>query len=208
MFETSRTRNLLNGDSPAKKQNISNFHIHSLPGPQVKRVYKFLPKNDIYDTIVLFIGGNDLFSGKAQSNISASEQVQEISDLAILLLTRAKRVFVLGIPHRHYQPERTKEVNALLASGRESWKFRGICRQVYSDKHLRRDKVHLSSNALNGIIYILKGKTLYNYYRPELELKGNPQVIECCEVCKCLSWTEEDYDWLSEVSNLVRRNAR
>ena len=152
LFKTSRTRNLLIGDSQAKKLNIANFNILSLPGAQVKHVYIFLPRKDIYDAIVLFIGGNDLFSGKAQSNISASELVQEIYDLANLLLTRAKRVFVLGIPHRHYQPERTKEVNALLASRRESWKFRGISRQVYSDKHRRKDEVHLSSDALKGII--------------------------------------------------------
>ena len=191
---SSRTRNLLIGDSKAKKLNIANFNILSLTGAQVKHVYKFPPKKHIYETIVLFIGGNDLISGKAQSNISSSELVQEISDLANLLLTRAKRVFVLGIPHRHYQPDCTKEVNALLASRRESWKFQGISRQVYCDKHLRRDKVHLSSDALNGITYILKGKILYNHYRPELELEGHPQVIECCEVCKCFSWTEHEYD--------------
>ena len=208
MFKTSRTRNLLIGDSQAKKLNIANFNLLSLPGAQLKHVYKFLPKKDIYDTIVLFIGGNDLFSGKAQSNISASELVQKISDPANLLLTRAKRVFVLGIPHRHYQPELTKKVYSFLASRRESWKFRGISRQVYSDKHLRSDEVPLSSDALNGIIYMLKGKILYNYYRPELELEGHPQIIECCEVCKYLSWTEEDYDQLSEISNFVRRNAR
>ena len=144
--------------------------------------------------MVPFIGGNDLFSGMAQSNISASELVQEISDLANLLFTRAKRLFVLGSPHRHYQPKRTKEVNALLTSRRESWKLRGISRQVYSDKHLRRDKVHLSSDALNGIIYILKSKILYNCFRPELKLERHPQVIDCCEVSNCLSWTEEDYD--------------
>ena len=138
LFKFSGTRNLLIGDGQAKNLNIANFSILSFSGAQVKHVYKFLPKNDIYDTIVLSIGGNGLFSGKAQSNISASELVQQISDLANLLLTRAKRVFVLGIPHRHYQPECTKEVNALLASRRESWKFRGISRQVYSDKHLRR----------------------------------------------------------------------
>ena len=108
LFKTSRTKNLLIGDSQAKKLNKANFNILSLPGAQVKHVYNFLPKKDICDTIVLFIGGNGLFSGKAQSNISASKLVQEISDLANLLLTRAKRVFVLGIPHRHFQPELTK----------------------------------------------------------------------------------------------------
>ena len=136
LFKTFRLRNLIIGDSQAKKLNIENFNILSLPGAQVKHVYKFLPKKDIYDTIVLFSGGDNLFSGKAQSNISAGELVQDISDPASLLLTRAKRVFVLGIPHLHYQRERTKGVNALLASRRESWKFRGISRQVYSDKNL------------------------------------------------------------------------
>ena len=106
LFKTSRIKNLIIGNSQAKKLNIANFHIFSLPGAQVKHVYKFLPKEDIYDTIVLFIGGNNLFSGKAQSNISASQLVQKISDLSNFLFTRAKRVFVLGIPHRHYQPER------------------------------------------------------------------------------------------------------
>ena len=194
LFKTSRTRNLLIGDGQARQLNIAIFNILSLPGAQGKHVYKVLPKKDIYDTIVLFIGGNDIFSGKAQSNISASELVPEFSDLANLLLTRSKKVFVLGIPYRHYQPERTEEVNASLASRRESWKFRGISRQFYSCKHLRKDKVHLSSDFLNGIIYILKGKILYNSYRPELELEGHPQVIECCEVCNGLSWTEEDYN--------------
>ena len=208
LFKTSGTGNLLIGDSQAKKLNKANFNISSLPGAQVKHVYEFLPKKYIYDTIVLFIGGDDLFSGKVQSNTSATELVQEISDIANLLLTRAKRVFVVGIPHRHYQPERTKEVNALLASRRECWKFRGISRQVFSDKHLRKYKVHLSSDALNGIICILKGKILYNFFRPELELERHPQIFECCEVCKCFSRTEEDYYWLSEVSNLVRRNGR
>ena len=197
LFKTSRTRNMISGESQAKKLNIASFNILSLRGDQVKHVYKFIRKKDIYDTIVLFIGGKDLFSGEAQSSFSASELVQGISDLANLLLTRAKRVFVLGIPHRQYQPERRKEVNASLASWRESWKFRGISRHVYSDIHLRKDKVHLSSDALNGNIFILKGKILYNCYRPELELEGHPKAFECCGVCKCLSWTGEDYDWLS-----------
>ena len=193
-FKTSRTRNLVIGESQAKKLNVAIFNILSLPGTQVKHVYKFLPKKDICDTIDLFIGGNDLFSGKAQSNISASELVQEIFDLANLLLTRAKMVLVLGIPHRHYQPELTKEVNALLASRLESWKFRGNSRQVYSDKHLRKEKLHLTSDALNGIIHIFTGKILYNYYRLELELEGHPQGVACCKVCECLSWTGEGYD--------------
>ena len=167
LSKTSRTRKLLMGDSQARKLNIANFNILPLPGAQVKHVCKIPPKKDIYDTIVLFIGGNDLLSGKDQSNTSAGELVQDISDLANLLLTRAKRVFVFGIPHLCYQAESIKNVND-LHSRQNFWDFRDFFRQVYSDKHLRKDRVQLSSDALNGIIYILKGKNLYNFYRPEI----------------------------------------
>ena len=51
-LKTSRTRNLLFGDSQAKKLNIASFNILSLPGGQVKHVYEFLPKKTT--TILLF----------------------------------------------------------------------------------------------------------------------------------------------------------
>ena len=40
LFKTSRTKNLLIGDSQAKKLNIANFNVISLPGAQVNHVYK------------------------------------------------------------------------------------------------------------------------------------------------------------------------
>ena len=61
-------------------------------------------------------------------------------------------------------------------------------------------------NIANFNILSLPGAEIKHVYK--LKLEGHPQVIECCELCKCLSWTEEDYDWLSKVSNLVLRNAR
>ena len=78
-------------------------------------------------------------------------------------------------------------VNALLASRKEGWKFRGFSRQIYSDKHLKRDNVHLSSNALSGIGYILESKILYKRFCPELEEEGYSHIIECKGICKCLS---------------------
>ena len=84
-------------------------------------------------------------------------------------------------------------MNALLASRKEDWKFRSISRQIYSDKHLKRDNVHLSSKALSGIGYILKSKVLYKSYCPELEKEGYSEFIECKRTCKCLFWTNQVY---------------
>ena len=191
LFKSSRTRNLLIADSQGKELDTANFNVLSLPGACVRHVYSFIPKKDTYDTVVIFIGGNNLFCNNVLSTKSAEDITQELSDLANFLLTRVKRVFVLGIPLRHSLPQRSKTVNALLASRKEDWKFRGISRQIYSDKHLKRDNVHLSSKASSGIGYILKSKVLYKSYCPELEKEGYSEFIECKRTCKCLSWTNQ-----------------
>ena len=190
LFKSSRSRNLLIADSQGKELDIANFNVLSLPGACVRHVYNFIPKKDSYETVVLFIGGNDLFYNNVPSTKSAEDLTQELSDLANFILTKVKSVFVLGIPLRHSLPQRSKTVNALLASRKEGWKFRGISRQIYSDKHLKRDNVHLSSNALSGIGYILKSKVLYKRFCPEMEEEGYSHIIECKGTCKCLSWTK------------------
>ena len=181
---------MLIADIQDKELDIANFNVLSLPGACVRHVYNFIPKKDSYDTVVLFIGGNDLFCNNAPSTKSAEDLTQELSDPANFLLTKIKSVFVLGIPLRHSLPQRSKTVNALLALRKEGWKFRGISRQIYSDKHLKRDNVHLSSKALSGIGYILKSKILYKRFCPELEEERYSHIIECKGTCKCLSWTK------------------
>ena len=115
-----------------------------MPGAELIR------KKDLYDIIILFIGGNNLFATKSE------RLVRQMSDLANLLLTKAKRVFVLGIPPRNFQPLQEKDVTFSLASCQEGCKFRGISRQVFSNKHSRKDNVHLNSYGLSGITFILK----------------------------------------------------
>ena len=44
----------------------------------------------------------------------------------------------------------------------------------------------------NFKMFLLPGAQIKHVYK--LELEGHPQVIECCEVCKCLSWKEKNYD--------------
>ena len=116
LFKVSKTRNLLISDSQGKGLDIANFNVFSLPGAKIEHVYTFIPKRNVYDIIVLFIGGNNLFA------TTTKNLVRQISDLANLLLTKAKKVFVLGIPLRNSQPLQAKEVNSLLASCQEGWK--------------------------------------------------------------------------------------
>ena len=101
-----------------------------------------------------------------------------MSDLANLLLPKAKRVFVLGIPLSHSQAHQAKEVNSLLASCQEGWKFKGIS---------KKDNVHLNSNALSGITFILKGKILYNKFCPEIEKEGH-ELFKTCLMLDVISF--------------------
>ena len=100
-----------------RKRDRHCLNVLSLLGAKIEHVYNFIPKKDLYDIIVLFIGGNNLF-------VTTSENlVRQISDLAYLL-TKAKKVFVLGIPLRNFQPHQAKEVNSLLASCQEGWNLK------------------------------------------------------------------------------------
>ena len=102
-------------DSQGKELDIANFTVLSLPGTCVRHVYHFIPKKDSYDTVVLFIGGYDLFCNNVPSKEPAEDLTQVLSDLANFLLTKVKSVFVLGIALRHSLPQGSKTVNALLA---------------------------------------------------------------------------------------------
>ena len=87
LFKVSKSRNLLISDSQGKRLDIANFNVLSLPGAKIEHVYNFNPKKDFYDIIILFIGCNNLF-------VTTSENlVRQISDIANLLLTKAKNGF-------------------------------------------------------------------------------------------------------------------
>ena len=126
IFKDSVQRNLLIADSQTKYLDFANFNILSLPGAKVHDVYRFIPRVSRFDIIVLFVGGNDLFQGKSPSKVSSEEVADKISDLANVLKSKADKVFVLGIPPRHNQRERTSAVNKLLSDRKEDWTFRGV----------------------------------------------------------------------------------
>ena len=103
VFKVSKSSILIIADGQAGELDIAKFKVSSLPGARVRHVYYFVLKKGDYDIVVLFMGGNDLFCGNILSTNSADSLFQEISDLANFLLPNAKRVFVFGIPQRHYE---------------------------------------------------------------------------------------------------------
>ena len=53
---------MLIADSQGKELDLANFTVLSLQEACVRHVYIVIPKNDNDDTVVHFIGANDLFS--------------------------------------------------------------------------------------------------------------------------------------------------
>lgn len=156
-------------------------NILSLPGGRIKNVYDFIPEEGQYDNIILFIGGNDCFQKSAEPSSRTHTQIAaDLNDLGNILAPRAKEVFILGVPERHQQPERTKEVNKdlLKLSQKASWKFRSISKFLYA-KHISGDDVHIDVEGLKNIKKLLKQRVLYNKYSIELDNKGNSEVLVC-----------------------------
>ena len=67
LFKSSRSRNLLIADSQGKELDIANFNVFSLAGACIRHIQSFIPKKDRYDTVVLFIGGNNLSCNNLRS---------------------------------------------------------------------------------------------------------------------------------------------
>ena len=116
VYRTSSTKTLLIADSQARNLKAGNLNILSLPGACVRHVYNFIPPKDIFDIIILFVGGNDLYFSKNPTTTPALQVAHEITDLANLLCDRAKVVYVLGIPERNENKVRSKQVNDFLQS--------------------------------------------------------------------------------------------
>ena len=100
VYKTSQNRHLLLGDSQVKRLDFSNINILSLPGAGCHQAYAFKPPEGKYDTISLFIGGNDLYNGYVPSKKSVETVIDNICELANDFCERTERVYVFGIPPR------------------------------------------------------------------------------------------------------------
>ena len=190
LFKISPKKALLIADSQARYLTFGNINILSQPGATVTNVYQFDPPQGIYEIIVLFVSGNDLYSGCHPSVATPQEVFERIESLANTLITVAKKLYVIGIAPR-IPPETEIEifednelichlaVNQRLANASKEirWNFRGLAERVYSETHISdRDCVHLSGKGINQIRVILETKVFYEHYSIELEHQGHPNV--------------------------------
>ena len=173
IFKTSKTRDIFFADSQLKHLRFPNFNILSLPGAQIRHLSEFLPEKRQYDNIVLFIGGNDIFTGSTPSNKEPEETVEELALLAEELI---------GIPSRgsdsasKKKAKATKEFINKLQKKSKKWEYRGITEEVYSPElHLSNDAVHLNGKALGGICSILKNKILRTNFSAIIDKKDHPK---------------------------------
>ena len=104
LLNVSKTRNLLISVCQGKDLDIAKFNVLSLPGAEVENVYKYIPKKGLYDLIVLFLGGNNLFATTSEN------LVRQISDLANFLLTKAKRVLCLAYLYATHERIKRKKL--------------------------------------------------------------------------------------------------
>ena len=93
-FKTSPQRNLLIADSQAKKLFFPNFNILSIPGAQIRHASHYIPQKGVYNTIVLFIGDNNLFYGARLTVKEPTDVAEEHGKLANELVPVAE-VFVI-----------------------------------------------------------------------------------------------------------------
>ena len=180
ILRESPTPNLFLTDSQGKALRFPNFNVLSAPGARIKDFYNFLPQPGQYETIVLFVGGNDLFNGRNPSSASELDIANELCLLADMACTLAPRVFVIGIPPRHYQPQRSKHTNQILAAQASGWLFRGISKVIYDeDLHVRRDRVHLNHRGLSGVRSILKQRVLRAKFSERVDREGHTGTFYC-----------------------------
>ena len=107
----AETKFLLIANSQARELVAGNLNILSVPGGSIRDDYKFISNDQQYELIILFIGGNDLFSGCVPSYKPPSQVAQELHSLANFLVPRKSDLFKLGIPERDENNEHAKKAN-------------------------------------------------------------------------------------------------
>ena len=192
-FKTSPQRNLLIADSQAKNLFFPNFNILSLPVAQIRHASNYIPQKGAYNTIVLFIGGNDLFYGDRLTVKEPIDVAEELGKLANELVLVAEEVFVIGITPRGESTKRSVATNSLIQSlsRNAKWRYRGTSHEVYSNvHHIDDDGVHLNNFGISGVKKILKNKILYENYSIATDSRGHPEHIKCAVTCKCGSFRQ------------------
>ena len=120
IYKPAETKFLLIADSQARELGAGNLNIMSLPGESISDAYNFIPNDQQYEVIVLFISGNDLFSGCVPSYKQPSQVDQELHSPANFQAPRTKELFVIGIPEGDKNKAHAKRADNNL----EAWATR------------------------------------------------------------------------------------
>ena len=168
-----------------------NYNILSLPGGTIATVLDFFPPKDKFDTIVLFIGGNNAFNNQTPSTPPPREIARELSHLANRLLELARKVVILGIPFRKGENNhnRARAINIEIENlkSQNSWNFRGIAAKTFKDSYLQPDGVHLTpTEGLQPVRSALK-KLLYKEFSKSADSAGHTSDPDCPSdrPCRC-----------------------
>ena len=188
-LRTSSSKNLLLTDSQARNIEFPNFNILSIPGARIAHAQQFLPIKDKFNIIVVFIGGNDLYSGTLPSSLSEQQLVDELDFLGEQLCKLAKKVFILGIHHGgSYRERSSKTIKLLNNKNRTSrnWKYCGVSKEIFSEIHLGDNDVHFSKSGISGVKTILKKRVMYKNYSNKCNEEGHLDYFECpFKNCNC-----------------------
>ena len=114
LFKSSKTKFILITDSQRRHFESENLNILSLPGATIKDVYNFLPPINQYCKNILFFGGNDLYNGCKPSDKTPIDIANQLIEFANFLNERTKEVYLIGIPERNENKQRSAAVNEIL----------------------------------------------------------------------------------------------
>ena len=144
---------------------------------------QFYPPRDLFDIIILSVGGNDLYFFKKSTTTSASQVSREVTDHANLLCHRAIVVWVLDIPERNENKVFSNWVNDFLQSVDErktkdqsllTWNFN------------TNDATHLNIDDLKNLRTINKGFSFSKIMKKELSRRGDDEFFERkSDECQC-----------------------
>ena len=171
--------NLILSDSLLTKFRTLSFEVLSVPGARPQDLWEFLPPQNKFEKIILFIGGNSLENFVSKSGIfrSAEEPAQvaiEICDIAQALLSRTKQIFIIGIPPRGTAELQSKviqlnaELNLHCRQLNPSILFVGVSHYLYNLKHISNDLCHLENQAFAKVHKLLNEKVLKKKYSNDL----------------------------------------
>ena len=201
LFKSSKTKFILITDSQGRHFESGHLNLLSLPGATIKDVYHFVPPINQYCKIILFIGGNDLYNGCKPSDKTPIDIANQLIELANFLTERTKEVYLIGIPERNENKQRSAAVNEILekVSHRTrshkpsvNWKYRGISQHISGAKYFNpKDHLHLNECGRSNLHHLIKQKILYKDYNLMLNNSGHSKIYECKRnscTCICSTW--------------------